>query len=166
MYRLFLIFPMLKTQPQSQSTGFGNNHTQFIRSGLLHTPASHIIIKSGSILHLLSGMRYQYSSTDNSSGSYYCWDSDRPRSTFSRQRNNPTAYRHRTKTNSYPCPCILFSYFGYIYHIEVQSEWLLSLLSSVFALPYTDLNLLPVSLHPKEYSNLFPKKNWRNYSQP
>ena len=47
----------------------------------------------------------------------------------------------------------------YIYHIEVQSEWLLSLLSSVFALPYTDLNLLPVSLHPKEYSNLFPKKN-------
>ena len=69
-------------------------------------------IKSGSILHLLSGMRYQYSSTDNSSGSYYRWDSDRPRSTFSRQRDNPTAYRHRTKTNSYPCPCILFSYFA------------------------------------------------------
>ena len=50
MYRLFLIFSMLKAQPQSQSSGFGNNHTQFIRSGLLHTPASHIIIKSGSIL--------------------------------------------------------------------------------------------------------------------
>ena len=113
MYRLFLIFSMLKAQPQSQSSGFGNNHTQFIRSGLLHTPASHIIIKSGSILHLLSGMRYQYSSTDNSSGSYYRWDSDRPRSTFSRQRDNPTAYRHRTKTNSYAFCFLTLLYISY-----------------------------------------------------
>ena len=96
-------FPMLKVQPQSQSTGFGNNHTQFIRCSLLYKPVSHIIIKSGSILHLLSGMRYQYSSTDNSSGSYYRWDSDRPRSTFSRQRDNPTAYRQQRNLFRWLC---------------------------------------------------------------
>ena len=57
----------LPTQSMEAATAGNNSSNSFSGTD------SNIIIKSGSILHLLSGMRYQYSSTDNSSGSYYRW---------------------------------------------------------------------------------------------
>ena len=108
MYRLFLIFPMLKVQPQSQSSSFGNNHTQFIRYSLRLNSTIRIINRRYAFHIGTCSFPQKYPTNDTSdssyNASYRCSGSRRSFICYCGKYtcdNSTTSISHQ-----HPCPCI------------------------------------------------------------
>ena len=113
-------FPMLKTQPQSQSTGFGNNHTQFIRCSLRLNSTIRIINRRYAFHIGACFFPQKYPTNDTSNSCYTTY-----RKSFNRSnRSSNYASDDSTASIGYQDPCpYIFSLGPFIIIIRKFSTY-------------------------------------------